>query len=75
MLQDLLPVTLPNDIAGISFMPAQETVRHVPAFNVKSKEVTDMNLEDYDKHIKRLQNRPWASSLNITDAWLLRDAK
>ena len=75
MLQDLLPVDLPKNIADISFMPAAEAVKHVPAFNVKSKEVALMSSEDYAKHVKRLQNKPWASSLNIADAWLLRDGK
>ena len=75
LLQDLLPVNLPKNIADITFMPAAEAVKHVPAFNVKSKEVALMGDKDYDQHVKLLQNKPWASSLNITDAWLLRDGK
>ena len=75
MLQDLLPVDLPENLADIIFRPAAEAVRHVPAFNVKSKEVALMSSEDYDQHVKLLQNKPWALSLNITDAWLLRDGK
>ena len=75
MLQDLLPVTLPEKIAGVPLLPAAEAVKHVPAFNVKSKEVAHMSAEDYNKHVKRLPNEPWASSLNIADASLLQNAK
>ena len=75
MLQELLPVTLPEAIAGVPVMPAAEATTHVPAFNVNRKEVADMSDDQYDEHIKRLRAEPWAASINIADAKLLGDAK